>query len=66
MGVTVVYCACTETVPSASTDTSCHEFVWRPYEGLIIPDELHGYLESIASLFVECNFMTGECYLWDG
>ncbi|XP_020963964.1 serine/threonine-protein phosphatase 7 long form homolog [Arachis ipaensis] len=55
---------CIAPVPRQTLDTNCHEvtatilFEWRPYEGLIIPDELHGHLEVcdiIASLLLfEC------------
>ncbi|XP_072087434.1 serine/threonine-protein phosphatase 7 long form homolog [Arachis hypogaea] len=37
------------------------EFVWRPYEGLIIPDELHGHLEVCH---IVAPLLSFECVEW--
>ncbi|XP_016198992.1 protein MAIN-LIKE 1-like [Arachis ipaensis] len=37
------------------------EFVWRPYEGLIIPDELHGHFEVCDIVVLLVSF---ECVEW--
>ncbi|RYR07934.1 hypothetical protein Ahy_B05g075430 isoform B [Arachis hypogaea] len=38
------------------------EFVWRLYEGLIIPDELHGHLEVCDIVAPLLSFECAECH----